>query len=250
MTSWPIEYVLGSLPGLPGEHSIAILPEDTHISRWVKESRRLDHDQNALPKIGELIDPGDVVYDVGAFIGDHSCYYASCGATVVAFEALGDAYACLEFNAGPYGDRIIPVLASIGQGGYASINRDTFEEANKGARRLTRGREAFSLSPILRLDNFWAFNPSPSPRIPSPSLIKLDIEGWELEALHGASTLLHRVHPTLVVEVNREALGRQCTDPEELLLYLHSYGYTMRDLYTGELWFTNDPRPQFDVVCK
>lgn len=52
-----------------------IIDGDTHISKWVEETGRLGHDQDLLPRILKLIRPGDVVVDVGAFIGDHTFDY-------------------------------------------------------------------------------------------------------------------------------------------------------------------------------
>lgn len=37
---------------------------------------------------------------------------------------------------------------------------------------------------------------------PSPLVIKIDVEGWELQALQGMQTTLERYHPMLMIEVN------------------------------------------------
>ena len=57
-------------------------------------------------------------------------------------------------------------------------------------------------------------------------------------------------YPIIVCEVNRGALERAGTSPEELHALLTSYGYEMRDLFTEEIWRAGDARPQFDVVAK
>jgi hypothetical protein len=50
-------------------NGIAILKEDSHISRWVEDHGRLDIQENQLlPWLGN-VRPGDTVLDVGAFIG-------------------------------------------------------------------------------------------------------------------------------------------------------------------------------------
>jgi FkbM family methyltransferase len=46
--------------------------------------------------------------------------------------------------------------------------------------------------------------------------VKMDIEGAELRALTGMRRILERDRPILLVEVNREALGRAGTSPEVL----------------------------------
>ena len=57
------------------KEGIAILENDTHISKWVEESGKLDHDQNDIPLILKYINEGDTVVDCGAFIGDHTIAY-------------------------------------------------------------------------------------------------------------------------------------------------------------------------------
>ena len=54
-------------------NGIWVLKDDTHISKWVKQQDRLDHDMNTLPFILPLIKPGDHVIDAGAFIGEDVC---------------------------------------------------------------------------------------------------------------------------------------------------------------------------------
>lgn len=234
-----IRTVRGTLPGLEGEHDIAVLEGDTHISKWVEEARRLDHDQNALPVIGQLITPESVVWDVGAFIGDHTAFYASKAREVLAIEAASDAFDCLIRNTRKY-PRVMCLREVIGDG----LRNAAFapDIANKGARWLIQ-----SAAPVVhgietvKLDVIGG---------EPPTLIKLDIEGWEVRALRGAERTLREYHPTLVVEVCRETLERAGTSPEELHDLLRHHGYEMTDLFTGMGWFPEDPCPQFDVVCR
>lgn len=241
-----IRYVRGTLPGLPGEHDIAVLDGDTHISRWVEESRRLDHDQNALPRIGKLIGPESVVYDVGAFVGDHTCYYASKARQVVAWEVFRDAFACLKHNASHYPNAVCSNVA-VGDGyGFLPTNQCE-DERNKGARWLysTFGEDDGDAIHDVRIDGAVG-----RCMLDPPTLIKLDIEGWEVRALRGAERTIRERRPIIVCEVNRGALERAGTSPEELRALLTGYGYEMRDLFTEELWQPGDQRAQFDVVGK
>lgn len=47
------------------DNNIAVLEGDTHISKWVQETRRLDHDEYSLSLILPHLDPGDWVVDGG-----------------------------------------------------------------------------------------------------------------------------------------------------------------------------------------
>lgn len=238
MTS--IRYVRGTLPGLEGDHDIAVLEGDTHISKWVEEARRLDHDQNALPVIGKLIGPESVVWDVGALIGDHTAFYASKAKTVVAWEPCEVSYNCLLANMRLYPNAHCFQYA-IGDGSRALIS----EMENVGASYLFDDRTGFI---TVTLDDF-AYDLR-NIGADKPTLIKLDIEGWEVRALRGAERTIRDHHPIIVCEVNREALTRAGTSPEELHALLSSYGYEMTDLFTGMGWFPEDPCAQFDVVAR
>lgn len=84
-----------------------------------------------------------------------------------------------------------------------------------------------------------------------PTLIKLDIEGWEVRALRGAKRTLREHHPIIVCEVNRHALERAGTSAAELHETLWLAGYhDMRDIFTEERWEPSDQRPQFDIVAR
>jgi FkbM family methyltransferase len=232
-----IRTVRGTLPGLEGERDIYVLEGDTHISKWVEEARRLDHDQSTLPAIGKLIGPESVVYDLGAFIGDHTAFYASKTKRVVCFEAMWDAFDCLRKNTAHYSN----VECWFGAIGDGSLCEDVdVVEMNKGARWVAPSASG------LRSDTI----DDSLLQMPPPTLIKLDIEGWEVRALRGAARTIREHHPIIVCEVNRDALVRAGTSPEELHALLLSYGYEMTDLFTGEGWFPEDHRLQFDVVCR
>jgi FkbM family methyltransferase len=239
MTS--IRTVRGTLPGLLGDREIRVLEGDTHIGRWVEEAGRLDHDQSALPIIGKLIGPESVVYDIGAFIGDHTAFYASLALKVVAFEASLDAARCLAENVAPYRN-VVVFAGPVGDG--SCVSDGVCEDVNKGARHVVKVREAPFARRSLTIDRLVNAG-----ALPPPNLIKLDIEGWEVRALRGAEGTLLKYHPTLVVEVNRGALERACTSPEELHDLLTRHGYEMHDLFTGYSWEQGDLRPQFDVVA-
>jgi FkbM family methyltransferase len=221
---------------LDGTGGIWTLAGDTHVSRWVREAGRLDHDHNALPRILSAFSGRQRVWDVGAFIGDHTQAYAAAGHHVLAIEPRPDAYECLARNfAGQ--DDITCLCCAVGAREHVTMASP--DEANKGARYLTQveaGHETLLLDDLARIYG-------------EPDAIKLDVEGWEVKALRGACAILSAHKPVLVVEVNRAALKRAGDSPEELRAILAAFGYSAVDLYTGEPWCAGDEREQFDVVA-
>jgi FkbM family methyltransferase len=235
-----IRYVRGTLPSIEGERDIAVLDGDPCASSWVEETRRLDHDQNMLPLVGEFIRPDSVVYDVGAYIGDHTAYYASRAALVVAFEPMPDAFEALEFNTKLYRN-VLMFNCPLGNGERVAIDHeDISTEKNFGARFLAKREDGAA---TIRLDDIGTSVLHP------PSLLKLDVEGWEVNVLRGAEVTIKKHKPVIVCEVNRGALFRVGTSPAELHGILKAHGYTLRDLGTKKEWKPDDEREQFDVIA-
>ena len=56
-------------------------------------------------------------------------------------------------------------------------------------------------------------------------LVKIDVEGFEMEVLSGMQKTLETVQPILVVEINPRMLAYQESSPAELFLFLTSLGY-------------------------
>ncbi len=64
---------------------------------------------------------------------------------------------------------------------------------------------------------------------PVPDLIKMDIEGEELNALQGAERVLKEHHPKLILEVHSYELVTQCRS------FLRGLGYVVQEVKLG--WF-------------
>lgn len=208
------------------ENNIAVLEDDTHISKWVAQSRRLDHDGYSLGIILPHLEPGGWVVDGGAFIGDHTIAYLKAvgpEGKVYAFEPNPAAYSCLCHNC--------PDAVTMNSGlSDKEEYVDYFSSVNAGA-----GHIGHDLGPIQLL-------PLDSLNLRFCDFLKLDIEGCEYEALVGAKETIAKHKPILWVEVNEGALVRRMRNSAQLLRLIESYGYTMYP-------HPEDRGPQYDVLC-
>ena len=208
-------------------NGIAIIEGDTHISRWVEQSGRLDHDQNMLPLLVPFIRPGSTVIDIGAFIGDHTVFYAGIAGHVHAFEPNVEAFQCLKHNAPP---NVTCYLAG------ASDTHHTAQlavDANSGASHLrdaTDGVKCFPLDDLVLTD---------------VSFIKLDCEGFEVSAFDGLRVTIFNEQPAILIEMNEGALQRQGKDPSDIYERLKYMGYTWRNIYAEQ----RCEGPQYDIIC-
>lgn len=205
---------------------VAVIEGDTHISKWVEETGRLDHDEYSLGIILPHINPGDWVVDGGAFIGDHTIAYLKAvgpEGNVYAFEPNTEAYACLYHNC--------PDAVTFNAG---LSDRECFVDylfnINAGASHV--GKEHGDVH-LFTLDSL---------NLRRCDFLKLDIEGCEYEALVGAKETIAKHKPVLWIEVNEGALVRRMRNGRQLIKLIEGFGYT---LY---------PHPehggdQYDVLC-
>lgn len=224
------------------KQGIWVLDEDTHISRWVEQHGRLACDGQSLPEILKLIRPGDIVVDVGAFIGDHTQSYlerVGNGGHVYAFEPNPPAFECLRRNC-PEAECFNEALGffedpdRIIQVGMRSI----VHHPNAGASFLVSPAEAGGTTNV-RLQQLDRHNLGPI------DLIKIDVEGYEPDVLMGAQQTILFYRPTLVIEINHQALARRQIDATAIYAMLKAWDYTYHPL-TEEMDFDD---PQLDIVA-
>ena len=207
-------------------NGIAVLDGDTHISKWVEDEGRLDHDLYALPIILEHIKEGDVVVDAGAFIGDHTIAYlekVGSSGTVMAFEPNPAAFQCLVHNC--------PSVYAFNYG-LCSHGGEAFLETceNVGASSIGASGEAIKL---MCLDELM---------LERLDFIKLDVEGYELKALKGGERLIDAYRPIMWIEMNEGALEKQGASAREIFTFLLGYGYEIKS-------YPENGGPQYDILC-
>lgn len=217
------------------KEGIAVIENDTHISKWVEEFGRLDHDQNMLPLVLPYINEGDTIIDCGAYIGDHTiAYLDKIGPKgyAIAIEPNPKAYECLVYNLSNYENCLTLDIGVSDEPGEFSIEN----MENAGASSLIPGGSI----DVFSLDDFRV------PRyLKRCDFIKMDIEGFELKALNGAKELITKFHPKLLIEINQGALEKQGCTPEDIFKFLREYGYKFHNIYKEQ----SLEGLQYDVIC-
>jgi FkbM family methyltransferase len=175
--------------------------------------------------------PGGIAVDAGAFIGRHTLAYARAAGPkgrVLALEPLPANYRLLARNVDLNGyTNVVCVPYALGRKhGQVLLNYDEETSTASTVHRLPR-----SLSvPQVPLDDLLD-----QLSIASIDLLKLDVEGAELEVLEGSRrTLAASPNLRVIVEIHSpHATGKEC--PVER--WLSSHGYRTTPLQDGERRF-------------
>jgi FkbM family methyltransferase len=171
--------------------SIGILGyKNDHILNNIKKSGTF-YESLLLEHLGKMEIAGSVI-DVGANIGNHTIFFSKImNKKVYAFEPHDKAYSVLKLNISTNGvrDLVIPIEKAISsKNGTVGIYSP---EADNLGMAKTVGSGTITAT---TLDNEIG-----SEKI---GLIKIDIEGHELEALKGAQRILKTHRPVLVIEAS------------------------------------------------
>ena len=213
------------------EHPFWTIEEDQFISKWARQTGRLDHDQWLLGQVDLRIPANrrDTFIDVGAYIGDHTVAYSRMFRIGYAIEPNPEAFSCLVHNTEPAeGKRrnVVCVNAAIGQGKYTMLTN----AENPGANKLVSD----AAGDIPQLESYylngWVFG--------GIDYIKIDVEGMELQVLNLLAAVIDCCRPYMLIE------QRRCDGNEEAVgQWLTANGYTYEPIQGKR-------SEQYDLWCK
>jgi FkbM family methyltransferase len=164
---------------------------------------------------------GAVVYDIGAYHGLLTMFFATRCRQVVSYEPNELNRARLIENVCL--NSLINVQVrkfALGSDAGSGTLRYTPEMAGGGTLDPSASASASQAVEITTLDGDIAAS-----ALPAPDLIKIDIEGWELAALEGARQTLARYHPALFLELHGETMREKERKARDVVLFLVDAGY-------------------------
>ena len=165
----------------------------------------------------QMCRPGDVVIDCGANIGTHTLAFANLvgpNGRVYAFEAQRIIHQTLCANVALNSlDNVETIHAAVGaQNGemrLGDLRQDV--QINYGGAPLDK-IPGMVRTPVTALDSHLI-------DLPRLRMIKVDVEGMELDVLRGATELMKKFRPGLYVENDRPDKS------EELIEFLRAHNY-------------------------
>lgn len=184
--------------------------------------------EEAKERLYSLVNKSDIVIDVGANIGETTLNFAKLvgsNGVVYSFEPDPINYKTLEYNLSLNHFRNI-TLNKLGLGNQNGTYKiQTFDNNNKGMNRIinnTSPAKNYRQIIVTTLNEYVKSN-----NIKKVDLIKIDVEGFELNVLKGSSEVLQRFSPKLFIELDDSNLKEQGSSAKELIKLLSDYNYTI-----------------------
>lgn len=210
-----------------------------------------DFDTHIRQTIQSRLKCGDTFIDIGANVG----FYALCAAKIVgvsgkvfAFEPAPETMSALLNNIAINGTANIKAaqIALSDCSGETTLFLDAAN--NSGA---TSMRETPNASQAITVKRDSYDNYAREQRVPTPSLVKIDVEGAECMVLKGMTELLARPdRPAMVIEISELSLKQMGSSKEELFAIMEKNGYRAKllgvprlSIYSGASIFF-----QYDVL--
>lgn len=207
----------------------------------------------ATQKLYSLIKPGMIVYDIGANIGVITLNVAKKilqQGKIFSFEPSPYNFKCAQANIDRNNFSNITLL-NLGLGNKKTTaflyNVNT---NNRGMQRILQSEPNKEIEKTqVQIDTLD--NTTQALSMPAPSLIKIDVEGFELKVLKGANHIINEYKPLLFIELDDNNLREQGNTAGELVKFLMQKGYTITNATNGnninqQTDFTNF---HFDVLC-
>ena len=179
----------------------------------------------------DRIEPGDVVFDIGAWHGFHSCLFARKAGRVVSFEPNPRAFAVLQETIAV--NRLKNVAAH-----QLAVSRDLtvgelWGSGSGASLRPGSGKVGRNRVEVVRLDDFTA-------RSIQPTVLKIDVEGAEYDVLAGGGRCLSHCR-VVCLEMHFEELPKFAATPEMVHRLMREAGFTETARRAPEVRHVEDP---------
>jgi FkbM family methyltransferase len=206
-----------------------------------------DYEKEVVDVFYEYAKKSKVIYDIGANIGYYTLIAAKANkdsAKVYAFEPFPENVAALKRNIEVNNQNNVKVLdiAISNSTGMASFS----DSDNNVANTLCEDSPTFKENKSIKVRTSTIDELVHNKTIEVPDLVKMDVEGTELEALTGAKNTLKEHHPVIFLSTHNchvPGIHKKCID------FLADIGYRIEYLNFRENKTLNDD-PWYEVLAQ
>ncbi len=179
------------------------------------------YEKGILFFLKDVLKQGDCFVDVGANIGLMSIYAAKCigdQGTVLAFEAHPETFKWLNFNIElNHVSTVRSYDFALGSETATTFIYDNWQINRGGASLIVKNEDSKSYSiNVKKLDDCL-------PQNHFPKVIKVDVEGFELEVLKGATQTIENCKPILIIELS--SLRTNQYEIEDIIQFIEKFEF-------------------------
>lgn len=208
---------------------------DLNLSQWMEYALYFGLKSENKEALYSLIKPGMVIFDVGANFGETTLNFAKLTGThgrVHAFEPMPWVFEKCRHNIGlnSFSNIILENMALSNEEEQLLVNDPV--NGNSGGIFTTKitaplpGKIAIQAGTV---DNYIL-----KKNIRAINILKIDVEGFEMNVLKGADHTLQNFKPIIYFEICEKNLQRAGSSSKELIDFLNASGYKIFDVQSGE----------------
>lgn len=203
---------------------------EAHLDDWIQKQvyffGRYEIEKNQTRFWTKFLNPGMVVFDVGANIGYYSLMAAKRvgkSGLVYSFEPVTETFRKLTINIQLNQFENIKVIKSALSDISGSFEIFTADEENTGTSSFSQHVHFSGVrETVTTITGDEFINTEKPERL---DLVKIDVEGAEMKVLAGMMNTLKKFKPVLLVEINKALLENSGTSPSEIYQSLRGIGY-------------------------
>jgi FkbM family methyltransferase len=223
---------------------------DVDLSDYVQWLVYYSVETNLRHTLYALARPGDVILDVGSNIGEILLNFARLagpGGRAIGFEANPETCARCRSNIRLNEFANVEVHA-IGVGSdEGELHFGHRSSSNSGADSIMPAGDGTIKVPVTTIDRFAGGH-----GLDRVDLIKIDVEGYEMNVLRGAEATLGKHRPRMFIELCDNNLRDQHSSAAELVGFLEGLRYDVRNAESGAPVASSDDFGNcfLDIVCR
>lgn len=174
-----------------------------------------DYYKNCEPEtksiLPSILKKNSIIFDLGANVGYYSAIFSfySPKGIVYAFEPSYKNFNFLKLNVKSYSNIYL----------YDNAVSNFTGEKQDIIHSIWNVETEERLFKFIKIDDFIVQN-----KIHNIDLIKIDIDGYELEALQGMKNILKKFNPYFLIEINHAANTRNVSE-QQIVNYMKSHDY-------------------------
>ena len=199
-----------------------------------------------LNNILRFVQPHDVVLDIGVNIGFYLLNFAKKAnqGIVYGFEPNPTVFEFAKKNCNLNQFKHVK-LSNIGLGHLASSFQMTQINDNVGMKKIVPQSSSGSFTvQVQRLDDFVNQD-----NITKVDVMKIDVEGFEMNVLLGAEEVIEKHKPFLFIEIDEANLNENKASFQIMSTWLVNKGYVIKNAFSLEDLQPNEISNHFDIIA-